>query len=292
MNNLLVKEFNGSEIHTFMWNGKPCWIANEIVSLFGYADSSKTIQQCIEAEEFETGIEYDVLVKEDLKKFKKMASELTTVTVVSKNTPSLIIFYEDGLYGFLQYTDKPVGVKFRKWIRSEVLPTIRKEGAYITSSADPEKLRAKANEIESITALNEAARIMLPVLEEAGLKPQYKALTLKQIYRRAGIELPIEEIRAERELFDLTSIAKTVGIFSKNAKPHGQAVGAIITQLDIAVDEKELVSFERRGHMGTTYQYTKTVVDKVSHWLSTHGHPKEIALNGKTYKVNYGEVLA
>mgnify|MGYP004472964053 FL=1 len=34
------------------------------------------------------------------------------------------------MYGFLQYTDKSIGVKFRKWIRREVIPEIRKTGSY------------------------------------------------------------------------------------------------------------------------------------------------------------------
>lgn len=133
MNNLIVKDFDGIKVHTFIWNGKPCWIANEIVSLFNYADTSKTIQQCIEAEEFEGGIEYEVLVKDDLRAFKIMVNSLTTVKVVSQNTANLAIFYEDGLYGFLQYTDKPEGIKFRKWIRRVVLPEINHKGGYIAN---------------------------------------------------------------------------------------------------------------------------------------------------------------
>ncbi len=291
MNNLLVKEFNGNQIHTFMWNDKPCWIANEIVSIFDYADTSKTIQQCIEAEEFELGVEYDVLRGNELKAFKKIVGKVTTVEVVTslKYVPQLIIFYEDGLYGFLQYTDKPVGVKFRKWVRREVLPEIRQTGAYITDTAKPEMLRAKADELESLTTLNDTARIMLPIFDEAGLKPQYKALALKQLYRKGGIDLPIEGMKAEKEIYDLQAIAKEVGIFSSSSKPHAQAVNAIISQLKLNDDEKETVSYERHGHVGTTTQYTKSVIDKVKHWLSNNGFPTEIRYNNKTFKVSYKE---
>ncbi|MCT4664839.1 MAG: phage antirepressor KilAC domain-containing protein [Flavobacteriales bacterium] len=134
MNEMIINEFAGTNIHTFMWNGKPCWIANEILSVFDYADSSKTIQQCIQAEEFEINIEYDVLRGLELKNFKELVNKVTTSEVVTslKYVPQLIIFYEDGLYGFLQYTDKPIGVKFRKWLRNEVLPSIRKYGFYAT----------------------------------------------------------------------------------------------------------------------------------------------------------------
>ncbi|HBF7094802.1 TPA: phage antirepressor KilAC domain-containing protein [Clostridioides difficile] len=129
---VLIKEFNGNQIYTFVWKDKPCWIASQIAGLFGYADSSKTIFQCIDTEEFELGKEYEVLKGEALRIFKE-----TTLKVIPsmKYVSSLTIFYEDGLYGFLQYTNKPIGIKFRKWLRTEVLPSIRKHGAYMTNEA-------------------------------------------------------------------------------------------------------------------------------------------------------------
>ena len=127
-------------------------------------------------------------------------------------------------------------------IRRDVLPEIRQTGAYITNKANPEMLRVKANEIESLTILNETAKIMLPVFDEAGLKPEYKALALKQIYRKAGIDLPIEDLKAEREIFDLTSIAAEVGIYSNNDKPHGQA---LFHNLILPIMKKRLSTLRR-----------------------------------------------
>ena len=37
---------------------------------------------------------------------------------------------ESGLYAVIVRSDKPNAKKFRKWVTSEVLPTIRKTGAY------------------------------------------------------------------------------------------------------------------------------------------------------------------
>ena len=79
MENLIVKEFNGSQIYTFMWKEKSCWIANQIVGLFDYADVSKTIQDCIKAEDFEIEQEYDVLKGNEFNDF------VTTLNVVANN---------------------------------------------------------------------------------------------------------------------------------------------------------------------------------------------------------------
>ncbi|MGL4762113.1 MAG: hypothetical protein ACRCWG_11755 [Sarcina sp.] len=48
-----------------------------------------------------------------------------------KYAPRVIVSYEPGLYGFLAYTEKPLGVTLRTWIREEVVPQIRATGAYV-----------------------------------------------------------------------------------------------------------------------------------------------------------------
>lgn len=199
---------------------------------------------------------------------------------------------ESGVYKLVFRSNKPNAEQFADWVADDVLPSIRKEGAYITDKAEPEILRNKADELENLTTLNETANILLPVLENAGLKPQYKAIALKQIYKKAGIDIHVEELTADREIFDNTAIASKVGIYSSSNKPHGQAVGAIISKLTIADEEKELVTYERNGHTGTTTQYTESVIGKVSQWIIDNNYPNEIncktsTTKSKTYHVEY-----
>ena len=49
---------------------------------------------------------------------------------------NVTIINESGLYSVILRSDKPQAKPFRKWVTSEVLPSIRKHGAYMT----PEKL--------------------------------------------------------------------------------------------------------------------------------------------------------
>ncbi|MGL4451056.1 MAG: BRO family protein [Sarcina sp.] len=129
MNDLFIEKFNGDEIHNFIWNSKPCWIATEIGELLDYAEPSKAVVSCVDKEEFRIGKDYDILKGEELKLFKSVASEALGSSF--KYAPRIIIFYEQGLYGFLQYTEKPLGVTFRTWIREEVVPQIRATGVYV-----------------------------------------------------------------------------------------------------------------------------------------------------------------
>ena len=43
------------------------------------------------------------------------------------------IVNESGLYNVILRSDKPQAKQFKKWITAEVLPTIRKHGAYMTA---------------------------------------------------------------------------------------------------------------------------------------------------------------
>lgn len=157
--NLMGKDFNGKKVNTFIWDNKPCWIATEIVDIFDYENTSKTINQCIKAEGFEVGFEYEILSGEDLKIFKK-ATTLAGVTYL-KYVSKLIIFYEDGLYGFLQYTEKPIGIEFRKWLRREVLPELRKTGTYsIYEKEDVKEEEGYPNTKDNLIPLDNQDRVL------------------------------------------------------------------------------------------------------------------------------------
>lgn len=289
MENFIIKEFNGAQIYTLMWNDKPCWIATQIVSIFGYVDPSTTIGQCIEAEQFEIGVEYDILKSSDLKEFKKMINSLTKVKLVSQNTPHLVIFYEDGLYGFLQYTDKPIGVQFRKWIRRDVIPEIRQTGAYITNKANPEALRTKADEIERLDTINKSLELVSPLLDAVGIDSNIKLLVTKTLFAKAGINIPIE-IEAEERYYDTKQIGYILGIYSKAGKPAFGAVGEIIKQLDIAENEKKAVWESNGAWQGTVIKYTRSVIDKVEQWIKDNGKPIDIPSKNKTFHVVYKEL--
>jgi len=150
-----------------------------------------------------------ILAKEKgIEGYSDMTSDVPLKDFRKLNNAGEKFLTESGVYKLAFKSEKPKTEKFTDWVTDEVLPTIRKTGAYITNNADPEMLRSEANEIETVNILNETAKIILPTLDEAGLKPQCKALTLKLIYEKAGLRLPIEGLKADREIFDLTTIAE------------------------------------------------------------------------------------
>lgn len=118
----LETEFNGMIIHSFIFEGKTTWVASKIVESFGYKDISKTIYQCINTEVFERGTEFDILIDDRLKEFKRIAVELIPSL---KYVARLVIFYEAGLYGFLQFSKKPEAAMFQQYIMKDLIKDFR-----------------------------------------------------------------------------------------------------------------------------------------------------------------------
>lgn len=188
MNELLINEFEGNKIYSFIWNGRPCWIAIQIGDLLDYKEPSKAVFQCINSECFEIGKEYDILKKGYLKKFKVIASQAITSI---KYAPRLIIFYEDGLYGFLQFSKKTVGINFKKWIRREVLPSIRREGQYTLNKSDIEK-RKEVQQKDNLRIAYKSSIMFKELLEKVNCDDLQILRAVKSIYEEAGVDLDIE----------------------------------------------------------------------------------------------------
>jgi prophage antirepressor-like protein len=70
------------------------------------------------------------------------------------------VITESGLYALIIRSNKPAAKKFRKWVTSEVLPSIRKNGSYssIQSEAieDKEAMQRIYKELDSLEAINKA----------------------------------------------------------------------------------------------------------------------------------------
>ncbi len=80
---------------------------------------------------------------------------------------------EDGLYDVVLDSRKPEAKRFRKWITSEVLPSIRKHGAYMTEDALEQALTSPDFLIKLATNLKEE--------KEARLLAESRASELKEL---------------------------------------------------------------------------------------------------------------
>ncbi|HBF4550056.1 TPA: toxin Bro [Clostridioides difficile] len=179
-----------------------------------------------------------------------------------------------------------IAVKFQTWLAVDVLPSIRQTGAYITNNANPEKLREKASEIEKLQLAYNSTSMLKELLDGAGFDNKSKLLTAKTLYKKAGIDLPIE-IDEEEHYFDTKQIASKLKIYSKSNKPAQLAVCEIIKKIDLEENEVKGVWETNGSWTGTVNKYTERVIDKIRNWIEENNRPTKIAGEKKNYHVVY-----
>lgn len=93
------------------------------------------------------------------------------------------IINESGLYNVILRSDKPEAKRFKRWITHEVLPSIRKTGAYIqTPKTYIEALEALIQKEKEKEALEEERKALLIELDES--REYY---TVKRVAKMNGI---------------------------------------------------------------------------------------------------------
>lgn len=108
MNELQIFSYNGKEVRTIQKDGEPWWVLKDVCNVLDLSDTNKTAERL------------DV-------------DELTRIKFVTGGqNREMLCINESGLYNVILRSDKPEAKPFRKWVTSEVLPSIRKHGAYMT----------------------------------------------------------------------------------------------------------------------------------------------------------------
>ena len=108
MNELQVFNYNGNEVRTIQKDGEPWWVLKDVCGILGISKYRDTASRLDEDERGSVRVDTPGGEQE--------------MTVVN----------ESGLYNVILRSDKPEAKPFRKWVTSEVLPSIRKHGAYMT----------------------------------------------------------------------------------------------------------------------------------------------------------------
>jgi anti-repressor protein len=110
-------------------SGEPLFAASDVCSILGYSNPSKVISDHTEADE-------------------RYSESL-------ERGGSMLFINESGLYSLVIRSNKSEAKPFRKWVTSEVLPSIRKHGAYMTNDALEKALTSPDFLIQLATNLKE-----------------------------------------------------------------------------------------------------------------------------------------
>ena len=266
--NEIIKTFNNpefGEVRTLTIDGESWFVGKDVAERLGYAKPLNALAMHVDE---------DDSLKQGL------------IDSVGR-TQETIIINESGLYSLILSSKLPNAKTFKRWITSEVIPSIRKHGTYTMKDRKPDPSADKRATAMLLNAKTRVANQMKNFWDAAGIKPQYQALAMNNFYD--GLEVPrIAFNESATALYDATTIATRLGIMAeKSGKPHAQAVTAIISQLNISPDEQTETPYSRNGHDGVSMQYAESVVGKVAAWLEENQYPKCIEGNGKQFRVRY-----
>lgn len=119
---------------------------------------------------------------------------------------------EDGLYDVILDSRKPEAKQFRKWVTSEVLPSIRKHGAYLTDTKIEEVLTSPDTIIKLATQLKEE-RVERERLRIENEVKQQQIINQNLQMRKAKPKIEyFDEVLQSKSTYTTNQIAKELGM--------------------------------------------------------------------------------
>ncbi len=146
---------------------------------------------------------------------------------------------EDGLYDVILDSRKPEAKAFRKWVTSEVLPTIRKHGAYMTNDAIERALTEPDFLIQLATSIKEERSKRLAV--EAVCEEQRKQIS------QLGSQ--VDDLQSEVSVMKDKVSYLDVILATKNS--------VLVTQIAQDYGESAILFNRRLNRMGIQYSRGK-----------------------------------
>lgn len=139
------------EIRTLAIDGEPWFVGKDVVEILGYTNPSKALADHVDDE--------DKLNNDSLSSLGQRGGWLIN---------------ESGLYSLIMSSKLPAAKKFKRWVTSEVLPSIRKNGGYIAGqeSMTPAELMASALLMAQRTLAEREARIADLTVQNQIMQPK------------------------------------------------------------------------------------------------------------------------
>ena len=145
MSNIQIFNYNSVEVRTIQKDGEPWFVLKDVCNVLHIGNSR------------------DVVARLD--QDEKGVGQIDTLGGKQEMT----IINESGLYNVILRSDKPEAKPFRKWVTSEVLPTIRRHGMYATPDTVEKMLADPDTTIKLLETIKQerAARMALEAKAEA-----------------------------------------------------------------------------------------------------------------------------
>lgn len=214
MNDLQVFEFENTKLRTINIEGKQWFVAKDICDALGISNVSDSLKRLDDDERarFNLGRQ----------------GEVNVIT-------------ESGLFAFILRSDKDKAKVYRKWVTSEVLPSIHKHGAYLTEDVMAKTLNDPnyiIGLIQSIAQAKQELSIKNQIIGELRPKADY-----------------MDRILKSKSLVTITQIAKDYGM-------SGKALNKALHEYGIQYKQSEQwLLYEKYQNKGYTHSETIVIED-------------------------------
>ena len=231
MNNEL-QIFNNSDfgnIRVVENSGEPWFVGKDVAEVLGYTNPSKALADHVDADD-----------------------KLNNETLLSLGQRGGWLINESGLYSLILSSKLPTAKKFKRWVTSEVLPTIRKTGSYKTpkQSSDREKAMLKNAQARS-------AKLWLEIAKNTGIqtyKDVCNAYAAKELAGEDVLPLP----KVQEKSYSATDIGQMLGV--SKAK-----IGALANKNNMKCDEYGSWFHDKSPYSGKeveAFRYNSKAIEK------------------------------
>lgn len=238
MNEIQAFNYQSNEIRTVTRNGEPWFVLKDVCMALGLAKPSNVATRLDDDE--------------------RGACLMGTPS----GDQNMVIINESGLYSVILRSDKPEAKPFRKWVTSEVLPSIRKTGAYSANRPqEPQKsalAEAKLN--------NSRARLASVWLKLAQINPVPEYQQICASYASAALAgrdvLPLPEVR--EKTYTAAEVGQMLGGVSANM------VGRLANQHSLKAPGYGIQVWDKSPHSAKqvpAWRYNARAVEKLKEIL-------------------------
>ena len=242
-NEIRVWNYESSEVRTVQVNGEPWFVLSDVCKVLELSTPARVAER---------------LEKDEV-------SQTHTIDRMGREQKTTII-NESGLYTVILRSDKPQAKPFRKWVTSEVLPSIRKHGSYSVQSQfadlspqlqvliqmETRQKQIEARQAEQATALAGLEQKIQNTCEVIALdKTAWRKDSEHLINKIAratgegygGIRLVYEEIY--RSIESRAGVSLNTRLTNKRNRMAGEGVCKSkrdkLTRIDIIAEDKKLI---------------------------------------------------
>lgn len=203
MNQSQLFNFNGQQVRTLVSNNQPYFVGKDVAEILGYGDTNQAIRKHVDDED-----------------------KLTRQFNGSGQNRTMTVINESGLYDLIfdasrQSKNPDIqrrAKKFRHWVTSEVLPSIRKHGAYMTDEKIEEVL------LDPDTIIKLATELKTERERRSIAEQRVNELTPKASY--------YDLVLSNKSLVTITQIAKDYGMSGQAMNHKLHDLGVIYKQGD------------------------------------------------------------